>query len=119
MKEPVWTRTLSQVLGYQTQTITKKSAKTGNTYETEAIPRLELVVTGDPETITREGHTSYRYAVFDVKKNLGYKITCSQYVKIGGMKQCIFTNIVGGALSNGKGWYKADSVALAVANKKA
>ena len=117
MKEPQWTRTLSEVLGYQTQTITKKSLKTGNTYQTEAISQLELVVTGDPETINRDSHTSYRYSVFDVKKNLGYKITCPQYVKIGGMKQCIFTNIIGGALSNGKGWYKADSVALAVAKK--
>lgn len=119
MQEPQWTRTLSQVLGYQTQTITKKSEKTGNTYETEAIPRLELVVTGDPEAITREGHTSYRYAVFDVKKNLGYKITCPNYIKIGGVKQCIFVNLIGGALTNGKGWYKADSITLAVASKKA
>lgn len=119
MKEPQWTRKLSEVLGYQTQIITKKSQKTGNSYETEAIPRLELVVTGDPEEITRENGKAYRYSVFDVKKNLGYKITCPNFVKIGGMKQCIFTNIIGGALSNGKGWYKADSVTLAVASKKA
>lgn len=119
MQEPIWTRKLSEVLGYQTQIITKKSQKTGNSYEVEAIPRIELVVTGDPETINRDSHTSYRYAVFDVKKNLGYRITCPQYVKIGGMKQCIFTNLVGGALSSGKGWYKADSITLAIANKKA
>lgn len=119
MKEPIWTRTLEQVLGYPTQVITKKSEKTGNTYETEAISKLELVVMGDPETITRDNHTSYRYSVFDMKKNMGYKISCPNYVKIGGMKQCIFVNLVGGALSNGKGWYKADSVALAVTSKKA
>lgn len=119
MQEPQWTRTLSQVLGYQTQTITKKSEKSGNSYETEAIPRIELIVTGDPEKIERDNRVTYRYSVFDMKKNLGYKITCPNYIKIVGVKQCIFVNLIGGALSNGKGWYKADSVTLAVANKKA
>lgn len=119
MQEPQWTRTLSQVLGYQTQVITKKSEKSGNSYETEAIPRIELIVTGDPEKIERDNRVTYRYSVFDMKKNLGYKITCPNYIKIVGVKQCIFVNLIGGALSNGKGWYKADSVALAVASKKA
>ena len=119
MKEPQWTRTLSEVLGYQTQTITKKSLKTGNTYQTEAISQLELVVTGDPEKIERDNRVSYRYSDIDMKKNMGYKITSKNFVKICGMKHCILTKNVGGALSNGKGWYKADSVALAVASNKA
>lgn len=119
MQEPIWTRKLSEVLGYSTQIITKKSRKTGNSYETEAIPRIELIVTGDPEQITKDNKKAFRYSVFDMKNNLGYKITCPNYIKVNGVKQCIFTNLVGGALSNGKGWYKADSVALVVANKKA
>ena len=112
-KNPVWTRKLSEVLGYQTQVVTRKSERTGNTYETEVIPRLELVCMGAPEEILKDdGSKNYRYSVFDMSKNLEYKVSCPQFLKINGIKQVIFVNLSGGALSNGYGWYKADSIQL-------
>lgn len=114
-KTPIWTRNLSEVLGYQTKKITKKSAKTGNAYETDAIPRLELISMGEPqETIRDDGSKSYRYSVFDMKHDLEFNVSCPNKLNITGVKQVILTNLVGGALSNGHGWYKADSIALAV-----
>ena len=96
-KVPNWNRKLSEVLGYQTQTVVKKSEKTGNTYSAEVIPRIELVCMGAPEEVVKkDAPTAYRYTMFD-----------------SGAKQVILTNLTGGALSNGRGWYKADSIALA------
>lgn len=113
-KVPNWNRKLSEVLGYQTQTVVKKSEKTGNTYSAEVIPRIELVCMGAPEEVVKkDAPTAYRYTMFDMKKNLTYSVKCPNLVQISGAKQVILTNLTGGALSNGRGWYKADSIALA------
>ena len=112
-KNPSWNKSLSEVLGYQTQKVTRKSARTGNAYEVDVIPRLELIVMGEPEAITKDdGSKTYRYYVFDMSKNLEYQVSCTQYLKIAGVKQVILTNLTGGALNNGRGWYKADSIQL-------
>lgn len=112
---PVWTRKLSEVLGYQTQVVTRKSEKTGNSYQTDVIPRLEVVCMGAPEEILKDdGRKTYRYSVFDMAKNLEYRVSCPNLLKINGVKQVILVNLTGGALSNGHGWYKADSIQLAV-----
>lgn len=111
---PIWTRKLMEVLGYPTQTVTRKSERTGNTYQTDVIPSVELVCMGAPEEVTKDdGRKSYRYSVFDMKKNLEYKVSCPNALQISGVKQVILTNLTGGALSSGRGWYKADSIALA------
>ena len=111
-KDPIWTRNLSEVLGYQTQTIQKKSERTGNLYTTEIIPKLEVVAVGEPEEVEKEGVKHYRYSVYDMKKGLEYKVSCPNFVKIGGVKQVLLTKLTGGALSNGRGWYKADRIEL-------
>lgn len=112
---PIWTRNLSEVLGYQTQKVTRKSDRTGNSYQTDVIPRIELVCMGAPEEVTKEdGRKAYRYSVFDMKKNLEYKVSCPNALQISGVKQVILTNLTGGALSSGRGWYKADSISFAV-----
>lgn len=117
-KNPTWNKSLSEVLGYQTQKVTRKSPRTGNAYEVDVIPRIELVAMGEPETITKDdGSKTYRYSVFDMSKNLEYQVSCKQYLKIAGVKQVIFENLSGGALSNGRGWYKADSIQFANVKK--
>lgn len=109
-KTPVWTRNLGEVLGYKTQTVQKKSERTGNLYTTEVIPRLEVVAVGEPETVEKDGVKHFRYSVYDMAKGLEYKVSCPSLLKIGGVKQVVLTNLTGGALSNGRGWYKADRI---------
>lgn len=117
-KTPLWTKKLSEVLGYQTTQITRKSERTGNTYQVDVIPRLELVSMGEAEEVVKEdGQKSYRYSVFDMKKDLQYQVTCPNLIKVNGVKQVVFVNLTGGALNNGRGWYKADSVAFANVKK--
>ena len=111
-KIPTWNRTLSEVLNHPTKQIVKKSMRTGNTYTTDAIEQLELVCMGSPEGIDKDGQKSYRYSVYDMANDLEYSINCPNLVKVTGVKQLIFRNVVGGALSSGRGWYKADKVQL-------
>lgn len=114
-KTPVWTRKLSEVLGYQTQVVTRKSEKTGNSYQTDVIPHLEVVCMGAPEEILKDdGRKVYRYSVFDMTKNLEYRVSCPNLIKINGVKQVVLNNLTGGALTSGRGWYKADSIQFAV-----
>lgn len=112
-KTPLWNRSLSEVLGYQTTQLTKKSERTGNAYQIDAIPSLEVIAMGEPEKVERDGKISYRYSVFDMKKDLEYQVTCPNMLKITGVKQVILRNLYGGALSSGRGWYKADSIQFA------
>lgn len=113
-KTPNWNRRLAEVLGYPTQTVTRKSERTGNTYQTDVIPSVELVCMGAPEEVVKkDAPTAYRYTMFDMKKNLTYSVKCPNLVQINGAKQVSLTNLTGGALSSGRGWYKADSIALA------
>lgn len=117
-KTPIWTRSLNEVLGYQTEKINRKSERTGNIYQVEVIPRIELIVMGAPQEITKDdGRKSYRYSVFDMKKDLEYSVNCPNLLSISGVKQVVFVNLTGGALSNGRGWYKADSVQFANVKK--
>ena len=46
MATPSWNKKLSEVLGYQTQEITKVSPRTGNEYTTDAIAVLNVASTG-------------------------------------------------------------------------
>lgn len=117
-KVPNWNRTLDEVLKHSTHPIVKKSPRTGNTYTTDAIAKLELVCMGSPEEVDKDGVKSYRYSVFDMANNLEYSISCPNLVQVTGVKQLIFSNVVGGALSSGRGWYKADSVQLVPNNRK-
>lgn len=113
-KTPMWTKSLEEVLCHQTQKVTRKSLRTGNTYETDVIPSVELVTMGAPEETLKDGQKVYRYSVFDMAKNLEYQVTCPTFLKISGVRQVVFKNLCGGALPSGRGWYKADSASLAV-----
>ena len=114
-KTPIWTRSLNEVLGYPTDKINRKSERTGNIYQTEVIPRVEVIVMGAPQEVTKDdGRKSYRYSIFDMKKDLEYSVSCPNLLSVSGVKQVILTNLTGGALQNGRGWYKADSIAFAV-----
>lgn len=113
----MWNRKLSEVLHYSTKDIVRKSPRTGNNYNVEVIPSIELVCMGEPQPIDKNGTTVYRYSVFDMKNDLEYQITCPNLLKVSGVKQLVFTNLTGGALPSGRGWYKADSVRLASHSK--
>ena len=116
-KQPSWLRPLSEVLGHSTTTIMRKSARTGNNYNADVIPSIELVSMGAPQVVEKSGVKSYRYSVFDMAKDLEYQVTCPNLLQISGVKQVVFTNLTGGALNNGNGWYKADRVELAKKRK--
>ena len=117
-KTPTWIKQLSEVLGYQTTQITKKSARTGNTQQVDTNPTIEVVAMGEPEKIEKDGKVSYRYSIFDMKKNFEYKVSCPQVLKITGLKQVIQQNLTVGALQNGLGWYKANSIQFANIKKQ-
>ena len=94
MAKTSWNKTLSEVLKQQTRTVTLKSEKTGNEYQTDVVPTLYVRSTGSVEKIDNK----YRYSVVDTKNDFG--------------SQLQFKNVKGGATSNGIGWYAADSVSL-------
>ena len=118
-KTPMWVKPLSEVLGYQTQTIVKKSIRTGNTYEVAEIPQIEAVCMGAPEAVIKNGQKNYKYSIFDMKKDLQYQVTCPNFLKVSGVKQVVLRHVIGGALNNGYGWYKADSIAFLNSGQKA
>lgn len=106
-------RTTDEVFGVPTVNIKKKSKKTGNDYSVDAISSLEVVCTGDPEKIERNGEVSYKYSVFYMKKNLTFEVNCPNAIKIGGVKQVILTNLFGGPVPNSsKAWFKADRISF-------
>ena len=97
--------------------MTKKSERTGNAYQVDVIPQLEVVCMGAPEKVEKDGKISYRYSIFDMKKDLEYQVTCPNMLGVSGVKQVILRNLYGGALSSGHGWFKADSIAFANVKK--
>lgn len=64
MTKPNWNRTLSEVLKHPTKEIKLISEKTGNEYECEVIPILDVASTGNVEQ-TNDG--KYKYSIVDVK----------------------------------------------------
>lgn len=108
MAKPVWTQTLAQVLKRPTKQIERISPKTGNAYLTDVVESAVFILAGMPEI--SEGFV--KYPIADTKNGLEYSIKVEgaslQDVPFG--QHLVFKNITGGALSNGNGWYKAESV---------
>ena len=109
---PKWTKSLADVLGYQTQEITKISPRTGNEYQTDSIAVLKVFSTGSIEALADD---KYRYSVVDPTKNLEYAIKTSNKVDTKFGNVLLFRNVVGGATNSG-GWYSADSVEVVQKN---
>ncbi|MBS9339185.1 hypothetical protein G6R29_06075 [Fructobacillus sp. M2-14] len=107
MAKPQWTRTLSQVLGKDTQEITMISEKTGKEYTTDIIPVYGAISTGIVEK-TPDG--KYRYSVVDNKNNYELSVKVNQKFDVRFGMVLAFNNLRGGSLQNGTGWYAADSV---------
>lgn len=108
MAKTSWNKTLSEVLKQQTRTVTLRSEKTGNEYQTDVVPILYVRSTGSVEKIDNK----YRYSVVDTKNDLEYTIKTSNYIEVDFGSQLQFKNVKGGPTSNGIGWYAADSVSL-------
>lgn len=108
MAKPNWNPSLEQVLKRPTVQLNKISEKTKNEYKVDVISNVVLMLAGTPETI--DEYT--KYPVADVKNGLEYTIkvkgTLIEGINFG--QHLTFTNLTGGALSNGNGWYKADGV---------
>ncbi|MGG5342409.1 hypothetical protein [Enterococcus sp. AZ192] len=107
MATPSWNKKLSEVLGYQTQEITKVSPRTGNEYTTDAIPTLNISSTGIVSPLD-DGY--FRYSVVDIQKQLEYEIKVKNKIDVQLGTPLSFKNVVGGSLDNGRSWYSADSV---------
>lgn len=105
--EPVWTRSLSEVLKHNTKSVELVSERTGKTYTTDIIEKLGVYAIGAPEAL-EDG--KYRYSVIDRDNNLEYKIKAPNKVNSKFGDVLVVLNLRGGALNNGKGWYSADKV---------
>lgn len=108
MAQPTWNRTLSEVLQQNTVRKTFTSEKTGNEYETDVIEKLEVVSTGSVEEIDGK----YSYSVVDTVHQLEYSIKTMKKLEVFFGAELVFADVTGGMTNNGRGWYKAEDVAL-------
>lgn len=107
MSKPNWNKKLAEVLGYQTQEITKVSPKKGTEYKTDAIPILNVMSTGLVDDLEDGFH---RYSIVDTQKGLEFEIKTANKVDVSFGTPLSFKMVVGGALDKGHSWYGADSV---------
>ena len=112
MAKTNWNRTLAEVLMHETQPKVMTSEKTGNEYTTDVIPTLKVVSIGSIE----EKDGKYKYSIVDTVNDLEYAIKVPNKVEIKFGTVLNFSNVRGGATTNGVGWYAADSVAVVQRN---
>lgn len=112
MAKPNWIPRLSDVLGHQTQEVTKVSPRTGNEYTTDIISQLSVLSTGLTEEL-EDGKV--RYSIVDPKTNLEYAIKAPDKIAVKFGTVLSFKNVCGGSTKFG-GWYSADSVAIVQRN---
>lgn len=103
---PIWSKTLSEVLKHDSEEVMLISEKTGNEYKTEVIKNLRVFSIGS--VVEQDG--KYKYSVVDTENELEYTIKAPNKIEVKFGMILEFTNVRGGALSNGYGWYSADSV---------
>lgn len=106
MAQPIWNRTLSEVLQQNTEIRTITSPRTGKEYQAETVLSLEVVSTGSVEEVDGQ----FSYPIVDTIHQLEYTIKAPKRVDVVFGSQLVFTNVTGGALNNGRGWYKAEDV---------
>lgn len=114
MANPIWVKTLSQVLMQKTEPKFLISEKTGNEYSTEVVPLLSVTSTGSVEEVNEK----FKYSIVDVNNNLEYSIKVPNKINVKFGTRLTFVNVRGGATSNGSGWFSADSVSLAKLDEK-
>lgn len=112
MAKPNWNKNLSEVLKQPTEKITLTSKNTGKEYITDTIKQLAVVSVG----VVDEVDGGYKYSIVDSKNNLEYSIKAPTKVDVRIGTILVFTNVRGGATSNGNGWFSADSVTVAQRN---
>lgn len=112
MTKPNWNRTLAEVLMHNTQSVVMVSENTGNEYTTDVIPILNVVSIGSMEEVDGK----FKYSVVDTNNDLDYviKVPNKVDVKFGTILQ--FKNVRGGSLTNGNGWFAAESVSVVPRN---
>lgn len=112
MTKPNWSRTLAEVLMHKTESVVMISEKTGNEYTTDVIPILNVVSIGSMEEVDGK----FKYSVVDTNNDLDYviKVPNKVDVKFGTILQ--FKNVRGGSLTNGNGWFAAESVTVVPRN---
>lgn len=112
MTKPNWSRTLAEVLKHKTESVVMVSEKTGNEYTTDVIPILNVVSIGSMEEVDGK----FKYSVVDTNNDLDYviKVPNKVDVKFGTILQ--FKNVRGGSLTNGNGWFAAESVSVVPRN---
>lgn len=104
-----WVRTLSEVLGRNTE-VKKFTSKKGTEYETECVPQLDAIVVGTPtEKKDAEGKvTGYSYEVYDQKLDATFSISAPNLLEGVSFKGVAFIDVRGGALQNKpEGWFAA------------
>lgn len=108
MSNPIWSKTLSEVLGHETYVHEYISEKTGNAYTQDTIALLNVLSTG---SVIQDDNGEYRYSIVDTEKELEYTIKTSNHVNVSFGTPLTFTLVRGGVIGNkGLGWYKAESV---------
>ena len=104
-----WVRTLSEVLGRNTE-VKKFTSKKGTEYETECVPQLDAIVVGTPtEKKDPEGRvTVYSYQIYDRKLDATFSISAPNFLEGASFKGVAFIDVRGGALEHKpEGWFSA------------
>lgn len=110
MAKPTFIKSLDQVLGYDTKTVKKVSAK-GTEYESEIVPFIDLFIAGEPEKAFKNDEEGWRYPVADVSKKLNYSIkVIGPRIKVNFGQSVRFVAVTGGALGNNNAWFSAEKI---------
>ncbi|OYS21096.1 hypothetical protein CBF60_00475 [Lactobacillus taiwanensis] len=109
-----WVRTLSEVLGRNTE-VKKFTSKKGTEYETECVPQLDAIVVGTPTEKKDEtgAVAGYSYQVYDRKLDATFSISAPNFLEGVSFKGVAFIDVRGGALEHkSEGWFSASKVAF-------
>lgn len=114
MKKLSYVKSTEEAFNMKTVEKQYKSARTGNTYTAQVIPRLEAVCLGEPTKTEKNDKITYKYEVYLMSKNLGFEVSCPNLIQISGMKKVILENVQGGPIpgSSTAVWVKADRIGL-------
>lgn len=71
MSNPIWSKTLSEVLGHETYVHEYISEKTGNAYTQDTIALLNVLSTG---SVIQDDNGEYRYSIVDTAERTVTKL---------------------------------------------
>ncbi|WP_315018775.1 hypothetical protein [Abiotrophia defectiva] len=107
-------KTLSEVLEQPTVEKEFVSEKTGNSYKTDVVERFLAVSVGSIEEVD----DGFKYSVVDTLKNLELEVKAPNKVDVRFGLKLEFSELRGGPLNSGYGWYKASAVKVVGDNEK-